>query len=94
MLFRSVSAAQPAPSVFSASVTSPGNNGDPDLRFYTPDAVSFPVWKWDSSQFWAASKDDTEYNPPSPGAILNFPIGGTSRIAAAGAYNPWYTIAA
>ena len=51
--------ALPSPSVITASVTSPGHSGDPNFHSYTPDAVAFPVWKWDNSQFWAATAEAT-----------------------------------
>jgi len=49
--------ALPSPSVITASASSPGNSGDPNFHSYTPAAVDFPVWKWDSSQFWAATNE-------------------------------------
>lgn len=80
--------ALPSPSVITASVSSPGFNGDPNFHSYTPDAVDFPVWKWDSSQLWAATKEagsDTSN-------LQNYTVGGGSVVGVAGGFNPWYTI--
>jgi hypothetical protein len=77
-----VTGATPAPSTFTASVTSPGNNGDPDLHFYTGDAASYPVWKYDSSGFYASTGD-----------VLAFTVGTAAGATTfSGGLNPWYTI--
>jgi hypothetical protein len=84
--------ALPSPSVITASVNSPGNAGDPNFHAYTPDAVDFPVWKWDSSQFWAATKEPGD-NYGGAGALESFTVGAASgTTGVAGGYNPWYTI--
>ncbi|HET8908862.1 MAG TPA: hypothetical protein VFN11_18040 [Ktedonobacterales bacterium] len=88
-----VARAEPAPSVFTASVTSPGGSGDPNLHFYTPDAHSYPVWKTDSSTFWASTKDLSNVYPPATGNFEHFTVGSTSgSVGVAGGANPWYTI--
>jgi hypothetical protein len=88
-----VARAEPAPSVFTASVTSPGGSGDPDLHFYTPDAHSYPVWKTDSSTFWASTKDLSDVYPPATGNVEHFTVGSSSgSVGVAGGSNPWYTI--
>ncbi len=84
--------APPAPSVITASVSSPGHSGDPNFHSYTPDAVAFPAWKWDSSQFWAATAEDSDAGYTA-GHLENFVIGaGSGTVGVAGGYNPWYTI--
>ncbi len=82
--------ALPSPSVITASVNSPGFSGDPNFHSYTPDAVEFPVWKWDSSQFWAATQ--TTGNTTS--TLRNYVVGGSSSLGVSGGFNPWYTIGA
>ena len=81
----------PPGAVVTASVTSAGLPGDPNYHSYSPDALQFPVWKWDSSQFWAA----TQFSAPSTpsGSIYNYPVGAASGVVGvAGGYNPWYTL--
>ncbi|HUY77969.1 MAG TPA: hypothetical protein VMV29_14445 [Ktedonobacterales bacterium] len=89
-----ISSALPSPSVITASVSSPGHNGDPNLHFYSPDGVSFPVWKWDSATFWAAHAEPG--NGTGNGATPNiehYNVGaGSGSLGVAGGYNPWYTI--
>lgn len=88
-----MSAALPSPSVITASVSSPGTSSDPNMHFYHPDGVAFPVWKWDSSTFWVATKEDTEGLSAPAGNIYAFTVASTSStLAQSGAYNPWYTI--
>ena len=85
--------ALPSPSVITASVTSPGRAGDPSFHSYTPDALDFPVWKWDSTQFWAATKPDSESSSPGTKALYNYRVGAASgSVSVSGGYNPWYTI--
>lgn len=85
--------ALPSPSVITASVTSPGRAGDPNFHSYTPDALDFPVWKWDSTQFWAATKPDAESSSPGTKALYNYQVGVASgSVGVSGGYNPWYTI--
>ena len=89
-----ISSALPSPSVITASVSSPGHSGDPNLHFYSPDGVSFPVWKWDSATFWAARAEPG--NGTGSGATPNiehYNVGSASgTLGVAGGYNPWYTI--
>lgn len=91
-----ISTALPSPSVITASVSSPGHNGDPNLHFYSPDGVSFPVWKWDSATFWTAHAEPG--NGTGSGATPNiehYSVGAASgSLGVAGGYNPWYTIGA
>jgi hypothetical protein len=90
-----VARAQSSPTVFTASVTSAGNNGDPNLHFYTPDAFSYPVWKWDSSTFWASTREIAQVYPPTTGNVEHFDLGvGAGSVGVAGGANPWYTIGA
>ncbi len=85
--------ALPSPSVISASSTSLGASGDPNFHAYTPDAVSFPVWKWDSSSFWAAKKGPGDSLSPGTTALYSYTVGSASgTIGVPGGYNPWYTI--
>ncbi|HKB47361.1 MAG TPA: hypothetical protein VKC57_06670, partial [Ktedonobacterales bacterium] len=84
--------ALPSPSVVSASVNSPGHSGDPNFHTYTPAAVAFPVWKWDSSQFWAATAEDSDAGYTHSN-LMNYHIGTSAGVVGvAGGYNPWYTI--
>jgi hypothetical protein len=84
-----IAGAVPSPDVISASVTSPGNQGDPNLRFYHPDAYGIPVWKWDSSTFWAAGPTSDQTSTDLYAFTLS---GSSSALAQPGAFNPWYTI--
>lgn len=87
--------ALPSPSVISASSTSPGDRGDPDFHSYTPDAVAFPAWKWDSASFWAANKGPGDTSSPGAAALYSYTVGAASGIVGvSGGYNPWYTIGA
>ncbi len=89
----SIARAEPAPSVITASVTSPGSSGDPTFHSYTPDGRSYAVWKWDSSQVWASTKDLDDVYPPSTGDMENYVVGAASgTVGATGGSNPWYTI--
>ena len=81
--------ALPAPSVISASSTSPGTAGDPNFHAYTPDAGSFPVWKWDNSAFWAGNTAPGDTASP----IYYYTVGSaTGTVGIPVGYNPWYTI--
>jgi hypothetical protein len=85
--------ALPSPSVISASSTSPGDRGDPNFHAYTPDAVSFPVWKWDNSSFWAANKGPGDTGTTGTATLYYYTIGSPSgTVGVPGGYNPWYTI--
>jgi hypothetical protein len=82
----------PAGPVLSASVSSPGLPGDPAFHTYAPSALQFPVWKWDSTQFWAATKS-TRFETPA-GDIYNYQVStASSVVGVSGGYNPWYTLA-
>ncbi|HLY32069.1 MAG TPA: hypothetical protein VKQ36_13645, partial [Ktedonobacterales bacterium] len=92
----SIAWALPSPSVITASVTSAGHSGDPNLHFYHPDAVGFAVWKWDTSSFWAETLSPGEYGGPgsagpSP-SIYQYTLGGSGHLSIANGLNPWYTI--
>jgi hypothetical protein len=88
-----VARAEPTPSVFTASVSSPGLSGDPNLHFYTPDGRSYPVWKTDSVTFWTSTKDLDDVFPPTTGNMEHFDLGvGAGSVGARGGANPWYTI--
>lgn len=88
-----VARAEPAPSVFTASVTSAGGSGDPDMHFYTPDATSYPVWKTDSAIFWVGTNDLEGGSLPGYGNIEHFNLGtGAGSVGVSGGANPWYTI--
>lgn len=88
-----VARAEPAPSVFTASVASAGLSGDPNMHFYTPDGRSYPVWKTDSATFWASTKDIADVDTTAPGNVEHFSMGtGAGSIGIAGGANPWYTI--
>jgi hypothetical protein len=84
--------AQPSPTVITAGVNSPGKKGDPAFHAYATDAVAFPVWKWDSTQFWAATKEDDQGDSGGVGRLQNYSLGDGDRSGVAGGYNPWYTI--
>lgn len=78
-----VTNALPSPSVFTASVTSPGHSGDPGLTFYTTDAGSYPVWNWDGRSFWASGSLRS-------GDLVHFTVGTpAAAIVVAGGHNPW-----
>ena len=60
---------------------------------YTSDASSYPVWKYDSSGFYASTKGVDVYPPDPSGDILSFTVGtATGTTAFSGGVNPWYTI--
>lgn len=83
-----VTRALPAPSIFTASVTSAGHSGDPDMHFYTSgDSLSYPVWKYDNVTFWATTA-------ASPVVTMErFTVGTSSgSVGVSGGNNPWYTI--
>ena len=88
-----VARAEAPPSFFSASVTSPGNQNDPNLHFYNPDAHSYPVWKWDNTTFWVGTLDLGDDYPPTTGNMEHFDVGAAAgSVGAAGGEDPWYTI--
>jgi Tol biopolymer transport system component len=83
--------ALPSPATLTASVSSPGGSGDSTFHGYSPDTYNYPVWKWDSSQFWAGKVDAAD-GTSTTGALYRFNRGGSSTVGVAGGYNPWYTI--
>lgn len=83
--------ALPTPATLTASVSSGGGSGDPTFHGYSPDAFDYPVWKWDSTQFWA-SKISTSTGPTPGAALYRFTRGGGSAIGVDGGFNAWYTI--
>ncbi len=85
--------ALPSPSTLTASVSSSGGSGDPTFHGYSPETYNYPVWKWDSTQFWAGTVDAADTNPPSiTGVLYRFNRGAGSAVGVSGGYNPWYTI--
>jgi hypothetical protein len=87
-----VARAEPVPSIFTASVSSPGVRGDPDLHFYTPDARSYPVWAWDSSRNFAAATDVDDH-PLGVRFLEHFEVGAASgTLLFPNGMNPWSTI--
>src|SRR5262249_41278618 len=84
--------AQPTPTVITASVSSAGAKGDPAFHTYSPGGVACPAWKWDSSQFWEATKEDDQGAFGGAGKLQNYTLGGDSRVGVQGGYNPLYTI--
>jgi hypothetical protein len=86
--------ALPTPSVITASVSSPGHAGDPNFHTYTPDANCYPVWKWNSSSFWAANRSDGDFESPGTPALHYYTVGTVGAVIGVnGGFNPWYTIA-
>ncbi len=93
----SIAWALPSPSVITASVSSPGHSGDPNLHFYHPDAVGFAVWKWDTSSFWAETINPGDYGGPGSAGpspdIDQYYVGTASgSLSIPNGLNPWYTI--
>ena len=84
--------ALPSPATLTASVSSPGGAGDSTFHGYSPDTFNYPVWKWDSTQFWAAKTEAGAGSPSTSTALYNFHRGGSSSVGVSGGYNPWYTI--
>jgi hypothetical protein len=85
--------ALPSPATLTASVSSPGGAGDSTFHGYSPDTYNYPVWKWDSTQFWAAKVDAADAQPgASTGSLYRFNLGGSSAVGVSGGYNPWYSI--
>lgn len=90
--------ALPAPSLVTASVSSAGAKGDPNLTFYdkTQNPDSYPVWKWDGSGFCAgSSQTGISGATRSVGPLLCYSVGTATGAAfqPAGG-NPWDTILA
>lgn len=86
--------APPSPATLTASVNTSGGSGDPNFHGYSPDTSQYPVWKWDNSQFWAAtvSVDAMGGSLPSNAGIENFHRNGSSSLGVAKGFNPWYTV--
>ena len=81
-----VTHALPAPSVFTANVTSAGLRGDPGLTFYTTNAGSYPAWNWDGRSFWASADLRS-------GDIVQFTVGTPAgAVVTPGGHNPWSAI--
>jgi hypothetical protein len=93
--FVAVARAQSTPTVFTASISSGGACADPNMKFYAPDAFSYPVWKWDSSTFWASTSEISGVYPPTTGNVEHFDFGvHAGSVGVTGGANPWYTIGA
>ncbi len=89
--------ALPSPATLTASVSTPGGAGDSTFHGYSPDTYNYPVWKWDSTQFWAGKVDAADGQPgatsgPGAGVLYRFNLGGSSAVGVMGGFNPWYTI--
>ncbi len=84
--------ALPSPATLTASVSSPGGAGDSTFHGYSPDTYNYPVWKWDSTQFWAGKVEAGAGDPTTATALYDFHRGGSSSVGVSGGYNPWYTI--
>lgn len=84
--------ALPSPATLTASVSSPGGAGDSTFHGYSPDTYNYPVWKWDSTQFWAGKIAASAGDPTTSTALYNFHRGSSSSVGVPGGYNPWYTI--
>jgi len=88
----SISRAFPSPSVLTASVTSAGASGDPNLHFYNPDGSTYAVWDWRGAALWTGTADVGGGSTPPPNVeryTLGTPAGS---VGAAGGNNPWYSI--
>lgn len=87
----SISNAYPSPSILTASVTSAGAKGDPNLHFYSPDGSTYAVWDWQGASIWAGT-EDIGGGSASPN-VERYTLGaGSGSVAEAGGNNPWYTI--
>lgn len=87
-----ITEAAPSPTTLTASVSSSGGSGDPTFHGYSPDTFDYPVWKWDSSQFWAATRPAGDALGASSGGLERFNRGGSGTMGVAHGFNPWYTI--
>jgi hypothetical protein len=87
----SISRAFSSPSVLTASVTSAGAKGDPNLHFYNPDGSTYAVWDWQGAILWTGTTDvGGGATPPN---VERFTLGtAAGSVSAAGGNNPWYTI--
>jgi hypothetical protein len=65
------------------------------MKFYSANAYSYPVWKWDNTTFWASTSEIAEVYPPTTGNVEHFDFGvAAGSVGVAGGANPWYTIGA
>lgn len=87
----SISRAFPSPSLLTASVTSAGAMGDPNLHVYNPDGSTYAVWDWRGTTLWTGTTDVA--GGSTPPNVERFTLGvAAGTVAATGGYNPWYTI--
>jgi hypothetical protein len=86
----SISRAFSSPSVLTASVTSPGASGDPDLHFYNPDGSAYAVWDWKGTHLWTGTAD---VSGDGGANVETYTLGtAAGSLAYSNANNPWYTI--
>lgn len=91
--FVSVSRAFSSPSVFTASVTSPGASGDPNLHFYHPDGSTYAMWSYNGATLYTGTQDVGAYSPSTPPNVERYTVGSSAgSIGYVGGNNPWYTI--
>lgn len=89
--FVSIARAFPSPSVLTASVTSAGASGDPNLHVYHPDGSTFAVWDWRGTTLWTGTSEVSGDTTASD--VERFTVGtAAGSVSAAGGNNPWYTI--
>ncbi|MGZ6308630.1 MAG: hypothetical protein ACXWP6_19435 [Ktedonobacterales bacterium] len=89
--FVSIARAFPSPSVLTASVTSAGASGDPNLHVYHPDGSTYAVWDWRGATLWTGTTD-VAGDSTAPN-VERFTLGtAAGSVGAAGGNNPWYTI--
>jgi hypothetical protein len=87
----SISRAFPSPTVLTASVTSAGASGDPDLHFYNPDGSTYAVWDWRGTHLWTGTTD-VGGGAGTPN-VETYTLGtAAGSVSATGGNNPWYTI--
>lgn len=89
--FVSISRAFSSPSLLTASVTSAGLKGDPNLHTYTPDGNTYAVWDWRGTTLWTGTSDVADTSPTTN--VEHYTLGtAAGSVSAAGGNNPWYTI--
>lgn len=89
--FVSIARAFPSPSLLTASVSSPGASGDPNLKFYHPDGSTYAVWDWRGATLWTGT-EDVGVDSPHPN-VERYSFGtAAGSVSASGGNNPWYTI--
>ncbi len=87
----SIARAFPSPSVVTASVTSSGASGDPNLHVYHPDGSTYAVWDWHGTTLWTGTTDVG--GGASAPNVEQFTLGtAAGTVSASGGNNPWYTI--